>query len=58
MVVIVVRVAGWGGARAKPMEELKIGHKIKPVSKMSSRREFVLQILNVMPVFSRFVFLY
>lgn len=32
-VVIVVRVAGWTGARARLMEELKLGHKIKPVSK-------------------------
>lgn len=62
-VVIVVRVAGWGGARARPMEELKIGHETKPVSKLSRRRArgessrdaptLFFKTLNAMPVLSR-----
>lgn len=62
--VIVVGVAGWGGARARPMEELKIGHKIKPVSKMSSRRareesrhnaaSLFYKTSNATPVLSRY----
>lgn len=62
--VIVVRVAGWGGVRARPMEGLKIGHKIKPVSKKknSSRARgesrhdaanLLYKTINAMPVFSR-----